>query len=139
MFKRNSSQHHKLKNFWHARSSIIQNPLISSQLFTQQVLNSFPQQTIDKIKIIVKTFTGRTFFLQVHPSDLIDHIKWEIEDKSDIPIGSQRLLFGGNILKNGQRLNEYNVKNGSVIYCMTSKVCMVDIVDSLKLSYDDGH
>ena len=58
--------------------------------------------------IFIKTATGKTIPLKVHPLDSIKDIKVMIKEKEEIPIDQQRLLF-----KSGQQFKE--LKDGTLL------------------------
>ena len=51
----------------------------------------------------------------VLPSDTIDNIKDQIEDKKDIPTFQQHLFLNGFELQNGHTLLDYHVPDGAEI------------------------
>ena len=67
------------------------------------------------MRIYVKTLTGNTITLEVDPSDSIAIIKQKIQDKENIQINEQRLIFAGNQLEDSNNLNYYSISDGSIL------------------------
>lgn len=65
--------------------------------------------------IFIKTMTGKTFSLEVKPSDTIHSVKSMIRDKKNVSPWRQRLLFEGSQLEDGPTLADYNIRNESTI------------------------
>ena len=66
--------------------------------------------------IFIRTLTGKTFTLEVQVSNTIGDIKSEIQDKVNIQLNQQRLIFAGKQLENECTLSECNIQNWSTLY-----------------------
>ena len=65
--------------------------------------------------IYVKTLTGKTITLMVQPSDTIEHVKCQIQNKEGIRPNRQRLIYAGKQLKDENTLSFYDVQNESTL------------------------
>jgi len=66
--------------------------------------------------IHVKTLTGKTFTVEVEPSDTTESVKARIEDKIGYAPNQQRLIFANKRLESGHTLKNYNIQNGDTVY-----------------------
>ncbi|CEM04552.1 unnamed protein product [Vitrella brassicaformis CCMP3155] len=67
-------------------------------------------------QIFVKTLHGKTVTLDVQLDDSVLAIKRQLQDKEDIPVDSQRLMFGGRQLEDNLMLMYYNIKLESTLH-----------------------
>ena len=72
--------------------------------------------TPNGIQIFVKTLTGKTITLKVEPSDSIENVKREIEDKEGIPPDQQHLIYRGNELEDHRRVSDYKLIHKSTLH-----------------------
>lgn len=67
------------------------------------------------IQIFINTFTGKTFPLDVEPSDPINKLKAIIQDKEYIKIDQQELILDGVVLDGDKTLKDYNIHKEDTI------------------------
>lgn len=68
------------------------------------------------MQIFVKTLTGKHIILEVEPTDTIEDVKNEIQEKEGISPELQRLIFAGKELENGHTLQDYSIQKDSTIH-----------------------
>ena len=77
----------------------------------KSTLNLEWRVSIHCMLIFIRTHTGKAITLEVQASDTIENIKREIQDKINLPLHQQRLMFAGNQLKNSFMLCDYKIQN----------------------------
>ena len=68
-----------------------------------------------EMQINVKTMTGKKFMLAVHPSDSIEKVKAQIQNKEEILPEDQRLVCAGMLLKDERTLRDYHIRKGCTL------------------------
>ena len=68
------------------------------------------------MQIIIATLLGKKIYMEVNPSDTIEKIKGDLEDKVGFPPDSQRLIFSGVQLEDNKTLSDYKIVDKSKIY-----------------------
>ena len=68
------------------------------------------------MKIVIKTPSNKSIFLEVQPSDTVGNVKAKIQDKESIPIDQQCLTLGDNQLLDDHTLSDCNIQNESTLH-----------------------
>ena len=67
------------------------------------------------MRILVRTLSSKQFPLVIQPNDDIENVKVNIQDKENIVLDQQCLVFAGRLLEKGHILSEYNIQKGSIL------------------------
>ena len=68
------------------------------------------------LQIFVKTLTGKTITLEVEPSDSIENLKTEIQEKDSTPPSQQHLIYRGNELEDHRTVGDYKIIHKSTLH-----------------------
>jgi hypothetical protein len=66
--------------------------------------------------VFVHTLTGKRLSLVVHPTETIEGVMNKILEQEAIPLDQQRLIFAGKQLDRERALDDYDVRDGSVLH-----------------------
>nr|CAD2184436.1 unnamed protein product [Meloidogyne enterolobii] len=87
------------------------------RIMLQPLDNVQSKSESNKIKLHVKTLTGKTIVLEnIKITDKILVVKSMIEYIEGIPIDKQRLKYGKVELEDGRTIDYYNIKNNETIH-----------------------
>ena len=68
------------------------------------------------MQIFVKLLTGKTITLDVEPSDTIENVKAEIQDREGFSPDEQRLIYLNKLLEDDKTLADYKIKKYCDLY-----------------------
>ena len=68
------------------------------------------------MQIFVKSLTGKTWTLDVKPTDTIESLMQMNYVKQQIPTNQQRLIFRGRQLEESRTIADYNIEKESTIH-----------------------
>ncbi|KAK4429464.1 Ubiquitin-like domain-containing protein CIP73 [Sesamum alatum] len=68
------------------------------------------------LQLNIKTLDSRIYSFNVDKNMVVSAFKEKIASQSGVPVGQQRLIFRGKVLKDDHLLSEYNVENGDTLH-----------------------
>jgi hypothetical protein len=68
------------------------------------------------MQVFVKTLTGKSILIQVEAADTVEHVKGILQERLDIPVDRQRLIYGGKEMVDEMTLSEYGVVTNSTLH-----------------------
>ncbi|KAM1423481.1 hypothetical protein TB2_015724 [Malus domestica] len=68
------------------------------------------------LEINIKTLDSQMYSFQVDKNMRVSLFKEKIADQTGVPVGQQRLIFRGRVLKDDHPLSEYHLENGHTLH-----------------------
>ncbi|CAA0815114.1 Ubiquitin-like superfamily protein [Striga hermonthica] len=68
------------------------------------------------LQLNIKTLDSRIFSFLVDKNIMVSAFKEKIAQEVSVPVGQQRLIFRGKVLKDDHLLSEYNVEHGDTLH-----------------------
>ncbi|KAL6216316.1 hypothetical protein ACLB2K_009539 [Fragaria x ananassa] len=79
--------------------------------------SNISEETSDSIvEINIKTLESQIYSFQVDKNMLVSLFKEQIANQTGVPVGQQRLIFRGKVLKDDHPLSEYHLENGHTLH-----------------------
>jgi predicted RNase H-related nuclease YkuK (DUF458 family) len=76
------------------------------------------------MEIFMTSFTGKTIVLEVKPYDTIGSVKQKIQEKENMPVDLQRVVYDGKeLLEDSKTLAHYNIQKDTTIYMDSVWTC----------------
>ncbi|EOA12877.1 hypothetical protein CARUB_v10025849mg, partial [Capsella rubella] len=72
-----------------------------------------PESTLE---LNIKTLDSQTYTFQVDKNETVSVFKEKIASETGVPVGQQRLIFRGRVLKDDHPLSEYHLENGHTLH-----------------------
>ena len=76
----------------------------------------FTQRQHSLEEIVIKTFSGDSFRVQVTPDDTVETVKVKIQERQRISPESQKIKYAGRELENHTRLGDLNIHTSTTFY-----------------------
>ncbi len=93
----------------------------SSLDLTNNANNNVGAGPVDsQFNLLVRTLTGKTFYVDADPEWNVEQLKTAIEKVSEVPAFEQRLVLAGQNMQteDGHALTEYGIKDGDKVVLM---------------------
>ncbi|XP_035236258.1 polyubiquitin-like [Anguilla anguilla] len=73
-------------------------------------------QTVQTFQVFLKTTTGKNHTYDVSPGETVSEFKLKVQNEEQVAVQQQRLVYGSKELQDGCKLEEYDIKAGSIIH-----------------------
>ncbi|KAL4449670.1 hypothetical protein ABPG74_007493 [Tetrahymena malaccensis] len=91
--------------------------LLNYNVYKESTIHLIVRLAVVTMQISIKTLSGKTITIDnVKASDTIESLKAKIEEKQQIAISQQKLVFDSKQLDNQKTLYEYDIQKDSIIY-----------------------
>ncbi|XP_057516007.1 ubiquitin-like domain-containing protein CIP73 [Amaranthus tricolor] len=92
--------------------------IMSDQNFTEGASTSGDTVLVaeSNVELNIKTLDSQMYNFRVDKSMLVSSFKEKIAQEVGVPVGQQRLIFRGKVLKDDHLLSDYHVENGDTLH-----------------------
>ncbi|KAI3812953.1 hypothetical protein L1987_17666 [Smallanthus sonchifolius] len=78
--------------------------------------NAAGESSESTVEIHIKTLDSQLYNFRVNKNMLVSAFKEKIANDVGLPVGQQRLIFRGKVLKDEHRLSEYHIESGHTLH-----------------------
>ncbi|XP_035236260.1 polyubiquitin-B-like [Anguilla anguilla] len=71
---------------------------------------------VQTFQVFLKTTTGQTHTYDVSPGETVSEFKLKVQNKEQVAVQQQRLVYGSKELQDGCKLEDYDITAGSTIH-----------------------
>ncbi|CAA7025654.1 unnamed protein product [Microthlaspi erraticum] len=86
---------------------------MEGQAINQSSSSETPESTVE---LNIKTLDSQTYTFKVNKNETVSLFKEKIASEVGVPVGQQRLIFRGRVLKDDHPLSEYHLENGHTLH-----------------------
>ncbi|XP_035236262.1 polyubiquitin-B-like [Anguilla anguilla] len=70
---------------------------------------------VPTVKVFLKNITGQMHAYDVSPGETVSEFKLKVQNKEQVAVQQQRLVYGSKALEDGRKLEDYDIKAGGTI------------------------
>ncbi|XP_030018494.1 polyubiquitin-C-like [Sphaeramia orbicularis] len=72
----------------------------------------------NNVTVIVKTITGKSFYIDLDICDTVENLKVKIQDKEGVPVDQMQLIFAEEQLKDERTVSDCGIKHLTIVHLM---------------------
>ncbi|XP_035236261.1 polyubiquitin-B-like [Anguilla anguilla] len=73
---------------------------------------------VQTFQVFLKNITGKTHTYDIFPGETVAEFKRKVQNKEEVVVEQQRLVYESKPLEDGRKLEDYGIKAGSVIHLL---------------------
>ena len=74
-----------------------------------------PNISFNTMHLLVKTVSGRTVSLEVQPTETVESVKKQLQERENVDSYNQRLVFAGKELEDNELLSSYPISEEATV------------------------